>query len=394
MTPPFTNQEIARAYATGARALFGSATRAIPERAALRPSTIAQESQGAAREATSETTLLDRAAALAPLSAELTRTASAGLAAADPAERAQAATQLLAKALADLQISAYLLQAAPDAAPMTRAVERGVDEATVFAPGDIEESLALLLGEAPATLRSARAVAMPADLPAAREQLAALVTATLNLIETRAAKTGQTAMSGLLALGLGHVAQAAGIVGLDIAQALGVGEKVTRLVTLVREFALSAYNAVVALCGPAIAQTASQQVLAWLNDVAAGQRFAKLLEQLYETQGTGAQLGKLAAESQADLGKFAVALQGVDGLRTSFGEQLALVDRLLQGFRLFGGAAASAIPQATVLMAAAYLIITGYAVLAGADYVDAARLKILNRVPGVRQVVETSLVVE
>jgi hypothetical protein len=45
-------------------------------------------------------------------------------------------------------------------------------------------------------------------------------------------------------------------------------------------------------------------------------------------------------------------------------------------------------------MAAAYLIITGYAVLAGADYVDAARLKILNRVPGVRQVVETSLVVE
>jgi hypothetical protein len=166
---------------------------------------------------------------------------------------------------------------------------------------------------------------------------------------------------------------------------------VTRIYTLVREFALSAYNAVVALCGPMIAQTAAQQVLAWLNDVAAGQRFANLLAQFYETKGTGEQLGKLAAESPADLGHFAVALQGVDGLRTSFGEQLALVDRLLQGFRLFGGAAASAIPQATVLMAAAYLVITGYAVLAGADYVDAARLKLLNRVPGVRQVVETSL---
>lgn len=376
MTPPSTNQEIARAYADGARALFGPTTRSIPEHAA--------------RDGVPATAMLDRAAALAPISADLTRSASAGLAAADPAERARASTQLLAKAVADLQISAYLLQSAPEAAPATRAVERGVDAAR-FSPADIEESLAILLGEAPAALRGARAVAMPADLPAAREHLAALVTATLSLIELHAAKTGQTAMSGLLALGLGQVAQAAGIVGLDIAQAIGVGEKVTRIYTLVREFALSAYNAVVALCGPMIAQTAAQQVLAWLNDVAAGQRFANLLAQFYETKGTGEQLGKLAAESQADLGQFAVALQGVDGLRTSFGEQFVLVDKLLHGFRLFGGAAASAIPQATVLMAAAYLVITGYAVLAGADYVDAARLKLLNRVPGVRQVVETSL---
>ena len=41
----------------------------------------------------------------------------------------------------------------------------------------------------------------------------------------------------------------------------------------------------------------------------------------------------------------------------AFREQLGLVDKLLQGFRLFGGAAVAAIPQATVLMAAAYLVI-------------------------------------
>ena len=45
----------------------------------------------------------------------------------------------------------------------------------------------------------------------------------------------------------------------------------------------------------------------------------------------------------------------------------------------------------TVLMAAAYSAILGYAVLAGADYVDAERVKLLNRVPGVRQVLEQSL---
>jgi hypothetical protein len=45
----------------------------------------------------------------------------------------------------------------------------------------------------------------------------------------------------------------------------------------------------------------------------------------------------------------------------------------------------------TVLMAAAYSAILGYAVLVGADYVDAERVKLLNRVPGVRQVVEQAI---
>jgi hypothetical protein len=380
MTPSSTPQEVARAYAADVRALFAPAPRAI---------------EGRTERSVRSTALADQAEALASRSADLTRALSAGLVAPDPAERARAATQLLAKAVTDLQIGAFLLEleAAPKTAAASRAVGGDDDELAEFASGDLDESLACLLGVLPSASRSVREVALPADLPAAREQLAALVTATLALIETRAAKTGQTAMSGLLALGLGHVAQAAGIVGLDIAQALGVGEQVTRIYTLVRTFVLSAYETVVAICGPLIAQTAAQQALAWLNDVMAGQQFAKLLEQLYETKVTGEQLGKLAAESQAALGQFAVALQGVDGLRTGFGEQFVLVDKLLQGFRLFGGAASSAIPQATVLMAAAYLVITGYAILAGADYVDAARLKLLNRVPGVRQVVETNLVV-
>lgn len=377
MTPSSVSEDLARAYAAAARALF----RPTPRRA-LQPT---------ARARRVPTRLTRSAAALAPISADLTRTLSAGLAAADPTERAVTSTRLLAKALADLQISAYLLKAASAAAP---AGARDFDALEGFAAGDIEESLALLVAAEPAGAATPRAVTLPADLPSARTQLAALTTATLSLIETRAAKTGQTALSGLLALGLGHVAQAAGVVGMDIAQALGVAERVTKVYALVREFALNAYNALVALCGPAIAQSAAQQALAWLNDVAAGQRFATLLEQLYETKQTGEQVDRFIAESQADLGKFAVALQGVEALRTGFGEQLNLIDRLLQGFRLFGGAAVSALPQATVLMAAAYLIITGYAILAGADYVDAVRLKFLNRVPGVRQVVESSLAVE
>ena len=218
-----------------------------------------------------------------------------------------------------------------------------------------------------------------------------MVPVTLNSIQARAAKTGQTAVSGLLVLGLGQVAQAAGIVGMDLAQALGITEKVTRLYGLVQDYALSAYNGLVALFGPAIAQTAAQQALAWLNHIAAGNQLEKLLAQLYSTQLTADHLVEVVTQSQKDLGSFAAAIQGIDGLNAAFKEQMGLLDKLLQGFRLIGGAAVAAIPQATVLMAVAYLVIVAYAVFAGADYVDAQRLKILNRVPGVRQVVQQAL---
>ena len=131
-----------------------------------------------------------------------------------------------------------------------------------------------------------RAVVLPPDLRVGPRPALGLVVTTLNTIESRAAKTGQTAVSGLLVLGIGQVAHVAGIVGLDIAQTIGVADKVTRLYALVRDYALSAYNALVALLGPTIAQSTAQQVVAWVNDVAAGEQFRKLLAQFYETKRT------------------------------------------------------------------------------------------------------------
>jgi hypothetical protein len=365
---------VARAYADGVRALLTPTLSAV-ERAAPAPA--------------STDALTAQATALARRSAALRQATTADLAAADSAERARASTRLLAQAVTDLQISAYLLQVAQGESTdrTVRSAERSAE--ADFSTLDIEETLAILTGDEAAV--TTRAAVLPPDLPSARGQLSGLAAATLSSIESRAAKTGQTAVSGLLVLGVGQVAQAAGIVGLDIAQALGVADKVTKLYALVQDYALSAYNALVALLGPAVAQSAAQQVLAWVNDVAAGEQFRKLLTQLYGTKQTTELLDTLVSESQADLSKFVIAIQGVDGLNTGFQQQLDLVDKLLRGFRLVGGAAAVAIPQAAVLLAAAYIAITGYAVLAGADYVDAERVKLLNRVPGVRQVVEQAI---
>jgi hypothetical protein len=50
------------------------------------------------------------------------------------------------------------------------------------------------------------------------------------------------------------------------------------------------------------------------------------------------------------------------------------------------------LPQGTLVFVAIYLLIGGYVVLAGGEYVDAQRLKRIDRVPGVRKVVEMKLV--
>ncbi len=78
--------------------------------------------------------------------------------------------------------------------------------------------------------------------------------------------------------------------------------------------------------------------------------------------------------------------------KIKFGQQIGTIDRLLKGLRLFSAVPTTVVPQGKLLMAAAYIVIGGYVVLAGADFVDAPHLRWLNRVPGVHQVVATNLV--
>jgi len=133
-------------------------------------------------------------------------------------------------------------------------------------------------------------------------------------------------------------------------------------------------------------------VVEWFEQVKEGEQFAKLLEMLYETRRTVQELGQLVAQSPADLVKFTAATQRVDGLEASFARQIDLSEKLLQGLKYLSFVPAAALPQGRLLMAAAYVVLGAYVVLAGGDYVDARRLERLGRVPGVRRVVEGQLV--
>ncbi len=329
---------------------------------------------------------------MSALSAELTRAATAQLADADPAVRARASSRLLAKALTDLEVSAYMLQAAEDEEEDITWPGGGGAERTFAGSGTTEEYLKLLIGEVESGLEAVeRGDGPPADLPTARARLSTSVEDALDLIPERAGKTGQAALDGLLVLGVPQVVKAAGVVGVGVAQALGQAEKVTRLYNLFRGFVEQAFDAIVGLVGSKLIKEVAERVVDWVKELKEGKIFGELLEKLFETEETNRYLSQMVGKSQADLAEFVAATESVDGLEAAYRRQANLVEKLLKGLKFVAPVPAAALPQGTLLVAAAYIVLGGYVVLAGADYVDARRLRLLDRVPGVRTVVETKL---
>ncbi|MEC4816341.1 MAG: hypothetical protein SAK29_24195 [Scytonema sp. PMC 1069.18] len=100
MNTPVPYLAIAQNYADGVRVLFAPSGESTGERGGRAP--------------TSPQELAEQAENLSPVSAALTQALAVQRTDADATVRFQASIRLLAKALTDLEISAYLLQAARD----------------------------------------------------------------------------------------------------------------------------------------------------------------------------------------------------------------------------------------------------------------------------------------
>lgn len=365
--------DVAQAYASGVRALFAvpvEAARARDLEASPWPQVLA-----------------DQAESLSELSATLADAVAANLSAPEPEARLAASSRLLAKALADFEVSAYLLDAAVTEEGGEWSGERGLEDLDV-----VESALAVIEGDVQAQwLLGARGLP-PVDIPSARAALANAIGETLTSISTHAKVNGQAALGGLLALGAGEVARAAGLVGMEIATALGQAEKAARLYALFRDFALKAYNSLLSLLGQQLAQMGAQKMLEWVEELRQGRLFGDLLERLYETEETAAELRQFAATAPASLEQFIAAIEGIERLDAASEQQSQLVKKILRSVTFLAGVPAAALPQAKALLAAAYIAAGSWVVFAGADYVDTRRLRRIDRIPGIRRVVETSLV--
>ena len=369
-------REMARAYVEGVRELLtpsaGIAVRGAPPQAPDEVATIAER--------------------LVPVSEELTEMMQAQLAAADPQARIAAENALLAKALTDLRVCMHLLDTAMTAEGGASPSARGEpppDEALDL--GDLEEHLGIITGEEATGSIPVRGADVPQDVLQARAQLNQSVTQALEDITQRTGNLSQSTFAGLLALGGAELARAVELVGLDVAELLGQADKVTRLYQLFREFVLHTYKSLLALLGEQALQGIAQQVVTWLNQVKRGPQVYDWLAKLYETPAIRQEVTRMIAQSQVELQRYLDALREVKALDETHRRRAELIEKLVRGLKFFSSVPAVALPQGRLFMAATYVILTAYIVLTGADYVDAQRLRFLDRVPGVPQVVKTHL---
>ena len=173
----------------------------------------------------------------------------------------------------------------------------------------------------------------------------------------------------------------------------GDAEKVSKLYELFRSYVTSAVESLIALVGRPALEAATNQALEWINELKEGKLFGEMLIKLYGTSQTVDALRLEISASQAGLEQFVLAIQDVDKLDSAFHQQIKLAEKLLKGLRFVGGISAAALPASKLILAGVYLVLGVYIVAAGGDYVDSPRMEFLNRVPGVRQVVEVRLAV-
>jgi hypothetical protein len=376
------NTDLLNQYANGVRRLLAPPAPATGERGAGGPVSPAE--------------VITQAEALALISANLTNGVAEQLQATSIPLRQEATIQLLAKALTDLHVSNYLLEAALDEPyweilPKERSGERSAQSLTA-----VEEPLNMLLsgGAAPAVVVERGGATAKATLPPRSEAITTLTFAindTLELIRARAARSAQSAVAGVIGMGLGQLGEAAGIVSLGVAQALGQAEQVTRLMSLFRQFVENVFSSITSLLGEALAQTAAKQAVEWLSGLTGAEQTVALLERLYQTSSTRDELTQEVMHSRVGIKKMVTAKDELMGLGDKFQQQAGLVDKLLKGLKFLGVVPGAALPQGMLLMAAAYLLLLSYIVLAGADFVDAPAVSRLNRVVGVRKVIEVNL---
>jgi hypothetical protein len=256
-----------------------------------------------------------------------------------------------------------------------------------------EEALQILLvgpesRQAPAARAFGRGTA---NIDAAKAQLSTAAQDTLDTIVDRAAKTGRSALGGVLGLGAADLANAVGMVGMGIAGALGQADNLSRLYNLCRTFLANAFDALLALVGKSVAQSAASQLLNWFDDLKQDALFKGLLARLYDTEDTGKEINDLVQKSKAAADRFNTTTDKVKALGDKYSRQLNIAGKIVSGVKFVGALPLKLIPQGAIVLAAIFIILGSYVVLAGADYADAQHFRRLDRVAGVKEVVTSEL---
>lgn len=358
-------RQLAAAYASGVReALAPAATRGPAETLAFAP-----------------------APDLLPASRALTAAAGAGLVAPDPQEVAAAEVQLLAGAALDLLLAGQL---AGSAAPAVRgyAAELAGGGAGVLA-ADLDELQTIIVAPEAYLVggvagRGLRALPVPRTrgLAEPAAEMTSAVHAALAGIRGDVVTTGAHTVEGLLLLDAAMLREALGIVGGDLAGKLGLD--LAGISARAVQFVLAANEKILALVGLDAMSEARKQLERWLVQLREGTLFPSLAEHVLRTRATEAEIKRWLAAYQGSEAGLLLGRDQVTQLAGRFAAKMRVADKVAAGLALAKVIPPLMTPAGRIAVAAVYLGLLAYVVGSGYDHVDSDRIKLLDRVEGVR----------
>ncbi len=346
---------------------------------------------GAAMSSASTRELAAEAAApdeLLALSAGLTRAAQAELGAADGLAVAAAEVQLLAGAALDLLMTGTLAEPPP---PALRGYGAELTPALAGPAADLAQLQAViaapeayLVGSLAGRNLAGVAVRGTRDLASAAAELEVAVHATLASIRGDVITTGTHIVEGLLLLDAALLREALTAVGGDLAGRLGVD--LAGIGAQALRFVLAANEKLLALLGLDALQEARKLLQAWIEQLRQGTLFPKLADRILRTRATEAEVRRWLAAYQGPEDALWAARDTVNQLAGHFAAKARLADKVTAGLAVAKVLPPLLTPAGRLAVAAAYLALLAYLIGSGYDHVDSDRIRLLDRVEGVRGV--------
>ncbi len=206
---------------------------------------------------------------------------------------------------------------------------------------------------------------------------------------------GRDSLAGLVGLDTALLKKAAQLIGGEAADVIAkLGEQASRLVAKGVAFIVQAYDSILAALGQDATSELRQKAAEWIERLQEGGAIADILGGVFETGDTRQRIADLVAASAAAPPVLGEAEAAVEALPAGYQARTKLAGQILAGLGILKRIPAARVPMVELATAAAYLVLLGYVIYTGGDYVDAPKLEKLGRVPGVLHVVETGLAVQ
>ncbi len=348
--------------------------------------------------------LIERADAIADLSAGMIPLAADYLDAPDPALREGISAHLLAQAAAEMQVATELLQIA--AAEMPGAAAFTVRSGQLEARGDLRDAIASMEQVVGVPLAAsfttsqvmARGTAVT-DPDQAKQALQQAATVTTNTISQQVVKVGgDLAFNLVFKTQWAAVIGSAGMLNKDIAKLLesakeGANALAQRALTVASKTILNVFDKILALLGKDGEDLARKQIRTWLDDIQESGKielFEQLVGKLYQVDALTAALPNWLAATKAEVALLNTTTTQVTALSGKFDVlmgQLNTVSDVI-GWTKF---LEPQIPQLLAVCTALRVSLLAVLVYAGYDYIGYEQVAFLNLTQGVGETIRANL---